>query len=441
MAIGLIGVVTLTKLIGPENYGRYAGALGLFAYLQNLGGWGVNIYLIRGKHDETSEVYDQAFTLLAISGVGLGALSLVFARVVETWTGLEGLHVSARPLLVALPLLLAAQVALARLERALMYREVAAIELGGQLAYYATALPMAISGAIATAPFAGWAVQQITTAAAYFVVSRYRPKLRWHLPEVRTILGYGFSYSASSWVWQLRTLVNPIIVGRALGLEAVGVVALTIRVVEYLTFVKAAAWRMSLAALGRLHGDLSRIQAAISSGMMFQLLAVGPLLVIFGWAAPWIMPRLFGTGWGATLEIFPYVAVGYLTNSLFNLHSSALYTLQRNWEVTRFHLFHVALFASAAFLFVRRSGVVGYGIAELIALASYPIIHRQVATNIGSVDYRAPLIWAAALGMALFRPVLGVWSFAGLLIAAAAPVSRTALTSVLRQIVAAYRGH
>src|SRR5690348_18196375 len=70
---GLAGVLLVTRIIGPTEYGLYAASLGVFNYLQTLGLWGVNVYLVRREGEDRSDVYDQAFTLLLALGAG-GAL-------------------------------------------------------------------------------------------------------------------------------------------------------------------------------------------------------------------------------------------------------------------------------------------------------------------------------------------------------------------------------
>ena len=189
-----------------------------------------------------------------------------------------------------------------------------------------------------------------------------------------------------------------------------------------MSFVKAATWRLSIAALGRLQGDRIRLSKAVTEGMGLQILALGPLLVGVSWVCPWIIPLLFGDHWLPVIQIYPFIALSYLSNAMFNLHSSVLYVLRRNWEVTAFHLVHIALFAGTALLLVSRFlGVVGYGWAEVVALGSYVIIHAFVVQNIGSPDYRLPILWWGALAAALFVYQLGWWSALGLVVIAFLP--------------------
>lgn len=420
--IGLGGVLLLTRAIGPEKYGLYAACLNIFGYVQSLSQLGIEIFVVRREGEEDSQVYHQAFTLLLLLGLGGMLLSLLGLPLLSQWVRLDGFSSVAGVIFLGLPLVLLSQVPLARLERRLDYKRVAVIELGSQLIYYLVALPLAFQGAGVWAPVAGWCTQQIQTVGLLFLISRYRPRLCWNPDLIKQMLSYSVGYSASSWVWQLRNLVNPLVVGRYAGAEAVGYVALAIRLVEVLSFVKGATWRLSIAALGRLQGDPIRLGKAVSEGMSLQILALGPLLVAASWVSPLILPLLFGDRWLPVIQIYPFIALSYLSNAMFNLHSSVLYVLQKNWEVTAFHVAHIILFAGASLLLVPRlSSIVGYGWGEVVALGSYAVIHIFVVHNISSPDYRLPILWWSASAAALFVYQLGWWSALGLVVIALLP--------------------
>lgn len=420
--IGLGGVLLLTRAIGPEKYGLYAAILNVFVYFQSICQLGIEIYVVRREGEEDSQVYHQAFTLLLLLGLGGIVVSLLGLPLLQAWVRLEGFSSAARVVFLGLPLVLLSQVPLARLERKLDYKKVALIELSSQLVYYLVALPLAFHNAGVWAPVAGWWTQQIQTLGLLYWSAKYRPRFYWNWDLVKQMLGYSVGYSASSWVWQLRNLVNPLIVGRYAGAEAVGFVALAIRIVEVLSFVKNATWRLSIAALARLQGDPIRLAKAITEGMNLQILALGPLLVGVSWVSPAIIPLLFGSHWMPVIQVYPFIALSYFSNAMFNLHSSVLYVLKRNWEVTAFHLVHIALFAGTALLLLPRlQGLEGYGWAEVAALGSYAVIHFFVVQNIPSPHYRLPMLWWAALAAALFVYQLGWWSALGIVAIAVLP--------------------
>lgn len=413
LLVNLGGVLLLTRIIGPEKYGLYAAALSVFTYFQIVSQLGIEVYLVRREGEEQLTTYHQAFTLLLLLGLGGMLLALLALPLLQSWVRLEGFASVAQIMFLALPVTLLFQVPRSQLERHLDYKRIAIVELTSQLLFYLVALPLAFQGFGVWSPVAGWWCQQLQITGLLYWSVGYRPRFFWDLDLIKHMLGYSLSFSSSVWVWQLRTLVNPLVVGRYGGAEAVGYLALAIRMVETLSFVMGATWRISIATLARLQGDRIRLVKALTEGMSLQILALGPLLVGFSWLVPWLLPLLFGPRWLPVLVVYPFIALSYLSNALFNLHSSALYVLHRNLEVTAFHLIHIALFAGAAFLLVPRLGFVGYGWAEVAALASYVAIHIFVVRNIGSPDYRLPGIWWAACAVALFTHQLGWWAALG----------------------------
>src|SRR5215217_4087421 len=88
--VSTVGLVLLTKTIGPEAYGLYAAALGIYFYLLGISTWGVNIFLVRSEGEPQPEDYHQAFSLLLVLGlVGAGS-AILLLPLMEDWVRLEG---------------------------------------------------------------------------------------------------------------------------------------------------------------------------------------------------------------------------------------------------------------------------------------------------------------------------------------------------------------
>lgn len=420
MLVSVVGVLVLTRVIGPHDYGVFVSAMGIHLYVSNLSQWGVAVYLIRGNQDNDNvAVYHQGFTLLLLLGVAAALVGNLALPLLGKWVSIPEFRAVAAVLLLVLPLQLTNQVPLARLERNLDYRRVALTELSGQVTYYAVAIPVAFAGGRFWAPVAGWWAQQLVVGIQLHLVSGLRLRLHWSRPLVRQMLGYGLGFSASMWVWQLRSLVNPLIVGRYAGAESVGYVALAVRVTEYLCFVKTATYRISIAALARVQTDAAKLRRALTDGMTLQQVVLGPLLLGFAVVGPYVIARFFGPRWSGVMNVYPFIAIGYLANALFSLHSSVLYVLKRNWHVTSFHLAHVALFVAGALIFVPTYGVRGYGFAELVAIPAYVVVHGWVSKDVGSPAYRHAFIWfvCTAVPLAFIRaiPALAVLAFVPIL--------------------------
>ncbi|HEY4044238.1 MAG TPA: oligosaccharide flippase family protein [Rhodopila sp.] len=433
MGLSVVGLLVITRMIGPAAYGPYVAALGICQYAQNLGQAGIGVYLIRTPREATRHTFDVATTLLLISAVGLVAILETSLGLITRWIPLPGLAPLLAVMLVSVVFQSLAVGASARLERSLNFRGVAMIELSGQFIYYGLALALVFAGLGVWSLATGWCLQQVFLCLAFHTAARYRPRLAWDTTIVRSILGYTLGYAASEWPWQLRSLVNPLIVGHFLPAEAVGQVGLAIRLLELLSFSKTVAYRLSIAVLARLQHEPARLVEAATDGMRLQTLALGPALIGFSWFGGILVALTFGARWDPVMQLYPYLALAYLTNAQFNLHASILYVLHRNRAVACFHIAHIVLFAGAASALVDRFGLVGYGYAELAGLLSYPILHRSVHRAIGSLDYRISTLWWVGIAIGLFWRQLGPWAIAP-------PVAALLCPPSLRQLHTLFAG-
>jgi O-antigen/teichoic acid export membrane protein len=418
MVLSIATMLLITRSIGPEQYGIFAASYGIAVFLQNFGHLGIGIYLVRQEETETGEtvkLFHQAFTLFLILGIVMITIAGLAAPAIEGWSRIRGMTpVLQLLLLFSMPALLS-QVPMAKLERDLQFKRVAWVELLGQLLYFIVALALAMNHAGAWAPAIAWCAQQFQSWILLSFCARYVPKLTWDSKIIQDMLAYSVGISASSWVWYLQSLIAPLVVGRFAGEAAVGYVALATRLVDVLSFAKNATYRISISALAKVQGDADRLRRAVTEGMGLQVLALGPLLVAGSWLGPLLLPMAFGPEWTPVMTVYPFIALSYLSNALFNLHSSVLYVLKKPWDVTVFHAAYVAVYAALALLLVPQFQYVGYGIAAACAIVTYWIIHLALVRAIGSPNYRLALVWWAGFGVALFQATLGWWVAIGLL--------------------------
>lgn len=416
-ALNVVGVLLLTSTIGPRAFGVYSAAMGLFLALQLITQLGLNVYIIR-QEQFSPKILHVASTLmlvLAVAGMLVGFATVPF---LQSWTRINGIAPVAIAIYATLPLSNLALIPLARLERDLEYRHVAIVELISQAVFFIVALPMAFAGRGVWAPVEGWAAQQLVHLVLIHRAARYWPRFEWDRAIVRNAVEYGGGYTGSLWLYQLRRTVNPLIVGRYLGADAVGIVAVTAQIVTHLSFVTVATWRLSMAALSRVQGNAEKLRRAVSDGMRLQTLAVAPFLVVFAWLAPFAVPLLLGKEWRQIAVVYPFIALGMLAASTFNLQSAALYVLRNNRGMAVFHAVQTTLLATAALLLVPRYGLIGYGLAELVALLSYFVLHAFTVRHIGRPAYARTLALSFAFALALGVNYLGLWSLLGLALVA-----------------------
>jgi len=251
----------LTWWIGPHAYGIFITAIGLTAFLASLARSGVDTYLVRRAVPPDEGMYAVANSLIGTLSLTLMLAGVAVVPFLARWYGNREFLPAYTVLLFTIPLVGLTGPPTAKLERDLNFRIVAQIELGGQVLALLVSLTLAWRGFGVWAPVLGHLSWQIFGACAAFVAAKLVPRFRFSWRCAREMLTFGVGYTASLRTWQLRTLVNPLLVGRFAGVEGVAFVGLAIRIAEGLGFIRIAAARLAIAALARLQEDQARFRA------------------------------------------------------------------------------------------------------------------------------------------------------------------------------------
>jgi len=401
MIVSLGNMLVMTWWIGPHAYGLFVTAIGIVTFLAAVARGGVDTYLVRSQIPPDSRMYGTAATLILGASIALGMVAAAATPLLIRWYGNREFVGPYLALLLTVPIAGLTGVPMAKLERALDFRSIAAIELAGQAAGLLVATLLACSRAGVWAPVMGQIAWQTFTLVASGLSASMVFRLRLDRRQAREMLSFGIGLTASLRTWQLRTLVNPLLVGRFAGAEAVAFVALALRIAEALGTIRLAAGRMAIAALGRLQEKQEQFRRTLERALYLQVITLGPLLCGFALLGPFVLPRVAGARWMPSLMIYPFVAAGVLVNSVYNLQASALFVIGKQWIVMQAYTVHVMLLALTTVVLLPRFGIVGYGWAEVIACGSYFAIHAGLKRCV-AISYRQLAPSLAVFVSALF---------------------------------------
>lgn len=389
IVLSLIGMLVTTRLLGPEKYGQFAIVYGLIQYASNVGRFGLDTYLIRYQGNLKPQQIGVTQGLYLIIGLGTALATFCGGPLASSWYADPSLKDLFWSFACIIPFIVLTNVPIAVLDRHMDYKKAALTELAGQLTYLCISVPIVwYSRSIWGLVLAVFGQTFLVLAlASFWSKVRFRPSF--HRQEAKEQLHYGASYAASMWIWQIRDLVNPLVVGKLLGPESVAFVAMAIRLVGLVGFAKTAVWRVYMSFLARISHDREKMKAAVETGLSHQVLILGVTFIVFTALSPELIKGFMGERWLPLLKVLPFITAGMIVNSGFSLHASALYVIGKNNAVTLFHIIHVTLFVTAAWFFVSTMGtIIGYGCAEMAALVSYFSIRRALHRNLFAIKER-----------------------------------------------------
>lgn len=420
--LGALSLLLVARVIGPEAYGTFALGLAVGQFTHTALGLGLGTYLVRtpvveGRHRDT------AFTYLVLAATASSVLAplmaLITVRVAHLDSGAWG---SLTLLYAALPLQLLGGLPLSLLERRLDYRFVSLAENLSQLLGLLVAASLAQAGVGALAPTLGFLAQQgsLTTLAWWRLGER--PRVFWNVDTFWEMARLGLAYSLNAWLAQVRLPIVLAVVGRVLGTEAVGFLALALRVVEYVTLFKTAVQRVSLAVLGHLQAEPSRFLRALEEATLLQILVIWPPLLLLVAFFPRVGLLLF-PDWRAVGELLPLLGVAQLLSTPSAFLSLALAALGQGRDLVVGTALSLGLSLLGYAFLLPLMGWRGIGIAEAAMLLSLPFLHRAVVKAVGRPNYRLVFGWTLAATSSLGYPFLGFLALAPLGVWLLLPVS------------------
>jgi len=275
------------------------------------------------------------------------------------------------------------------------------VESPAQALGFVVAVLFALARGGVWAPVAGLIAWQGFTLISAGITTSSSLHPRYDANRAREMLSFGVGMTASLRSWQLRTLVNPVLVGRFAGVEGVAYVALAIRIAEALGTFRLAAGRMAIAALARLQTHREKFRDALEQALYYQVITLGPLLCAFSLLGPFVLRHVMGVRWAPSLLLYPFVAAGVLVNSIYNLQASALFVVERPWVVMRCYAAHVVILGAGTLILLPRLGIYAYGWGELLACGAYPVIHTGLA-EVVSISYERLTPWVVVFTAAMF---------------------------------------
>jgi PST family polysaccharide transporter len=411
MVIRLVGVVLVVRQIGPGPYGIYSGAAAFVLFIATFAQLGLEVYLIKMPGEVDARHYNQAFTLLLVVSVAATVIAEGLTFALAGVLRPIGVLTPLRVLLLSIPINVLWAPSQAAIERRFGYRQMGLLELGGDVALYATAIPLAFLGAKAWALVAGYFAWQMWLFIGSWITSGLRLRWDWSLVAIKEMTRHGLGYSTAQWVNRLSDLVNPLVVGTFLGAAGVGYVAFAQRLVDTMGFAKRGAYRLGMVAMSRVgSNEESRLRYSIEEGSLLQLLALAVPFACFGVGARWIVPTVFGHEWAKALPLYSLLALATVLGAAGFIQTTFLYSRGRNMSVTAVSAVQSVVLALAAVVLVKHIGLDGYGVAWLIGLVSLVVADR-IVRRMFHFSYRRIAPWALVLGPPVLFPLVPMpWS-------------------------------
>lgn len=221
LIIQFVSTMVLARLLVPEEIGIFSVAVGYIGLAQILREFGVARYVIQ-EEELTTDRLKAAFTITLLVGWFSALIIFIAAPYLGRFYGNEGIKKILDLLSINFFLVPFGAITFAYLRRSMQFGKLMVIQITSALAHSGVAIYCAYIGlsymSLGWAAIAGTATSVLLT----FVV---RPKAIPYLPgikEIKRVLSYGTYASMSSVIEHVNNVAPDWIMGRTLGMQAVG---------------------------------------------------------------------------------------------------------------------------------------------------------------------------------------------------------------------------
>ena len=455
----VVSSLVLARLLFPKDYGvfgvvSYITGLGMFLCDAGLAGALVRQHR-KPTRDETFTVFwsQQIMTAVVVAAV-IGSAPLLLH--------LYKLSPAALLLLVvmALGLFLSSLrvIPMMALERDLQFPVIARCELIENLAQTASTVLFAYLGWGAWALAGGGIVRGVVGLACVWAASPWRPQGRFHFAIVKQLARFGVAYQLNAIVPSLMGGWMPLVVGRILGVAAVGLVGWAGNIASVPMMLSGILNRVAFPAYSRLQSDpeaLGRYLISSIRRISALLCLIVPLVVI---VCPILIPVLFRARWTPAVPLVQWFSLECILLTLTGIIASAQNATGRAGERLGVTVGVGAIRWGLGYLAIARFGLHGIGpvvfsisLGELLLTASLVQWRNSGCGSLLNEVFRPLLMSGAMLALSLgvglvavhdslpLRTVVSLLAFIALVAIREVATQGRLLTVELRALFAMFR--
>ncbi len=402
----LLTTSILARLLTKEDFGLVAVAVIAINYLSVVKDLGLGLALIQ-RRDDIDEAANTVFTINTILGITLSLLVLPLAPLFAAYFGEPLVTPVLRWLGLSFALNSLGATHINLLMRDLDYRRKFIPDMSNTIVKGVISLWLAFTGFGVWALVFGQLAGALASVIAAWVVKPWRPRIRVNLPIARQLVQFGASVTGVDILTVFVDNLSYIIIGRLMGVAALGVFSISYRLPEML--IVGNLWLIAsvlFSVFSSIQDKPEELRRGFLSSIRMVQLIVMPLCLGLFVAADPIVRVFFGEQW---LEAIPLLQILSLYALIYSVgyHAGDVYKAIGRPDI----LFKLNIMSAAvllpALIIGSQFGLIGFAWGYLIAIVIDQTITLYVATRFVKVTFFDILkeLKPAMLGVLFMVPV------------------------------------
>jgi O-antigen/teichoic acid export membrane protein len=421
-AVAFISVIVLARLLTPEDIGVFSVAAAITALAHVLRDFGVASYIVQEK-ELTPARLQSAFTATLLVSWSLALVLVASSGPLSAFYAVEGLQSVLLLLSVNFVIVPLTSPILGVLRRELRFGALYAIKTAGVAVHGITGITLAAIGhgflSVAWASVAGLATSAVIAQLLRPASVRLVP----NFTEMRRVAGFGVRICLIDLIGSLGTHAADLVLGRTLGMAAVGVYSRAYGLIslfhrDFMSAVQAVAFP----AYAATHREGQELKVPFLASIAYLTVIGWPFYAFVALFALPVLRLLFGPQWDAAAPLVQLLAIAGVIGACWALSRHVLMAMGRAGEIavaeTYLNVFQIACIGIGAWIdlwAVAAAQILTFGLG-------FALYYRLLARTIGIAtrDFISALsrsagvtavsaIGAAAVKVVLDSPEINPW--------------------------------
>jgi O-antigen/teichoic acid export membrane protein len=314
--ISVATTVVLARILNPSIFGLYAlafiaiDALGLFKSM------GFDSALIRRK-DEVEKAANTAFFVIPFLGLIIYLILAISAPTIGRFLNNHEIVGVIRALGIIYVISCFGKVPAALLEKNMQFKKISTIEISAVIIYSVVAIILAISGVGIWSLVIAYIAKTIYQNIMYWVISGWHPKLEFDKKIALEMFHFGKFLFLGGLVWFLKMNLDNLLVGKLLGVTALGLYAIAFNVANFgADYFGGKVQRVVFPAYSKMQSDLTDLKRASFKVFKHVSLIAIPLGVGLFFLAEELLSFVYGQKWLGAINVLKILAVAGVFNTL-----------------------------------------------------------------------------------------------------------------------------
>jgi O-antigen/teichoic acid export membrane protein len=433
-------ILAVLLFLSKEEVGIASLIVSIAMVVEAFDGLGTGDALVQAKSVSRLQL-DSLFWFVTSAALIVSALTLLAAPLVEALYGIGGMSSYFLAVAIKQPLVGAALIPLALMNRDLQYERIAIVNVCATLAAALTRLGLAVAGAGAWALVAGYSASGLYILIGALIARPFVPRLSFDIPAIRPLIAFGTRAAASNIFEQIFKNVDYLLIGLFYGAPRLAVYRVAFDVaMEPAMAVGTLVNRTALPVFARLASVREHLAQSLAWSLRRLAMLVAPLMVGLMLAADPLTALLHddqGNSYAAAALPLKILAAAGMVRVTTQLLGPLLMATGRPGTVARLSaatltLLTVGILLAAA-TFPPETGIVAVsaiwlGVYPLLLVWGVRYLRRNLDIKVAELSgaFLPPLIGVSAMGLAveLLRTLAG----GNLTVQIAIVVAATALT-------------